>query len=71
MFYNRDKERRVLEDAIASPHSELLIIYGRRGAGKELAAGAGVYARRQSCCLLPRHSANIAFAVGGAYIRSP
>jgi AAA+ ATPase superfamily predicted ATPase len=33
-FHNRERERRVLQDAVASPRSELLIVYGRRGVGK-------------------------------------
>jgi uncharacterized protein len=34
VFYNRDRERQVLLQALASPRSELLIVYGRRGVGK-------------------------------------
>jgi AAA+ ATPase superfamily predicted ATPase len=33
-FFNRTQEQHVLRQAIASSHSELLILYGRRGVGK-------------------------------------
>ena len=33
-FYNRDRERRSLTEALRSPRSELFILYGRRGVGK-------------------------------------
>lgn len=33
-FYNRDRERAVLSQALNSPRSELVILYGRRGVGK-------------------------------------
>ena len=33
-FYDRDAERTVLRDLLASPRSELVIVYGRRGVGK-------------------------------------
>ena len=33
-FYNRTHERAILRDALASPRSELIIVYGRRGVGK-------------------------------------
>src|SRR5690348_13750573 len=33
-FYNRAQEQQVLQEVVASPHSELLILYGRRGVGK-------------------------------------
>jgi AAA+ ATPase superfamily predicted ATPase len=33
-FYDRDAERAVLRDLLASPRAELVIVYGRRGVGK-------------------------------------
>lgn len=33
-FYNRDRERAALHQAIQSSRAELLILYGRRGVGK-------------------------------------
>jgi uncharacterized protein len=33
-FYDRDAERGVLRDLLASPRAELVIVYGRRGVGK-------------------------------------
>jgi uncharacterized protein len=33
-FYNREHERQILQDAIESKRSELIIVYGRRGVGK-------------------------------------
>ncbi|BDI28848.1 ATPase AAA [Capsulimonas corticalis] len=33
-FYNRVRERKSLADALNSPRSEMLIVYGRRGVGK-------------------------------------
>jgi AAA+ ATPase superfamily predicted ATPase len=33
-FYNREREQQVLQEALMSPRSELLILYGRRGVGK-------------------------------------
>jgi hypothetical protein len=46
-FYNRERERRILQDAVASPRSELLIVHGRRGVGKsalleQALAGSGI-----------------------------
>ena len=33
-FYNRDRERRSLKEALRSSRAELFILYGRRGVGK-------------------------------------
>src|SRR5205809_2958163 len=33
-FYDREREREVLQRALRSPRSELVILYGRRGVGK-------------------------------------
>ena len=33
-FHNLHQERQVLQEAVASPRSELIILYGRRGVGK-------------------------------------
>ena len=33
-FYNRVQEQQVLQEAVTSARSELLILYGRRGVGK-------------------------------------
>ena len=33
-FHNRHQERQVLQEAVSSPRSELIILYGRRGVGK-------------------------------------
>jgi AAA+ ATPase superfamily predicted ATPase len=33
-FYNREEEAAVIKAALASPRSELVILYGRRGVGK-------------------------------------
>jgi AAA+ ATPase superfamily predicted ATPase len=47
VFYDRDAERAVLKELLASPRAELVILYGRRGVGKsalleQTLVGAGV-----------------------------
>lgn len=74
VFYNREKERRVLSEALASPRAELVIVYGRRGVGKTallertLASTGGPYIfYRATRRMLPLQLAALTDAAREAY----
>jgi len=41
-FFDRDRELADIADVLASPRSEMIIVYGRRGVGKSALLTEGV-----------------------------